>query len=32
MSWNNLSMTDRASYIKLGLDNGINDLQIIRDA
>lgn len=32
MSWNNLSMSDRASYIKLGLDNGITDLQIIRDA
>ena len=31
MSWNNLSMSDRASYIKLGLDNGITDLQIIRD-
>lgn len=30
MSWNNLSMADRAAYIKLGLDNGITDLGVIR--
>lgn len=29
--WNKLSMTDRAAYIKLGIDNGITDLAIIRD-
>lgn len=32
MKWNDLSMADRASYIKLGLDNGITDLKVIRDA
>lgn len=32
MSWDNLSMADRAAYIKLGLDNGITDLGIIRSA
>ena len=31
MSWDDLSMTDRAAYIKLGLDNGITDLKVIRD-
>lgn len=31
MGWNNLSMRDRASYIKLGINNGITDLRIIRD-
>ena len=29
--WNKLSMTDRAAYIKLGIDNGITDLATIRD-
>ena len=29
--WNKLSMADRAAYIKLGIDNGITDLAIIRD-
>ena len=31
MSWDNLSMADRATYIKLGLDSGITDLKVIRD-
>lgn len=31
MNWNNLSMADRAKYIKLGLDNGVTDLKVIRD-
>lgn len=31
MSWDNLSMADRAAYIKLGLDSGITDLKVIRD-
>ena len=31
MSWNDLSMADRAAYIKIGLDNGITNLKIIRD-
>ena len=30
MSWNNLSMADRAAYIKLGVENGITNLEIIR--
>ena len=30
MNWNDLSMKDRASYIKLGLDSGITDLGVIR--
>ena len=30
MSWDKLSMTDRASYIKLGVANGITDLNTIR--
>ena len=30
MSWNDLSMADRAAYIKIGLDNGITNLKIIR--
>lgn len=25
MSWNDLSMADRAAYIKIGLDNGITN-------
>lgn len=29
--WNKLSMTDRAAYIKLGIDNGITDLATIRN-
>lgn len=32
MRWNDLSMTDRASYIKLGVQNGITDLNVIRDS
>ena len=31
MNWNDLSMADRAKYIKLGLDNGIINLKVIRD-
>ena len=31
-NWNKLSMKDRANYIKLALDNGITNLQTIRDA
>lgn len=31
MSWNDLSMKDRASYIKLGIENGITDLDTIRE-
>lgn len=31
MSWNDLSMSDRASYIKLGINNGITDLNTIRE-
>lgn len=30
--WKDLSMKDKTSYIKLGLDNGITDLNLIRDA
>ena len=30
MSWNDLSMTDRATYIKLGVENGITNLDTIR--
>lgn len=30
-SWDDLSMADRARYIKLGVSNGITDLSIIRD-
>ena len=30
MSWNDLSMADRAAYIKLGVENGITDLNVIR--
>lgn len=30
MKWNNLSMADRAAYIKLGVENGITDLGVIR--
>lgn len=29
--WNDLSMADRAKYIKLGVRNGITDLSIIKD-
>lgn len=32
MSWNDLSMADRAAYIKLGVENGITDLNTIRNA
>lgn len=31
MSWNKLSMHDRAAYIKLGINNGITDLNTIRE-
>ncbi len=31
MSWNNLSMKDRASYIRMGVENGITDLDAIRE-
>lgn len=31
MNWNDLSMADRTAYIKLGLDNGITDLKVIRN-
>lgn len=31
MKWNDLSMTDRAAYIKLGVENGITDLNTIRN-
>lgn len=31
MSWNDLSMADRAMYIKLGVDNGIINLSDIRE-
>lgn len=31
MSWNDLSMADRAKYIKLGVLNNITDLNIIRN-
>lgn len=31
MKWNDLSMAERTAYIKLGLDNGITDLNTIRD-
>lgn len=31
MSWNKLSMYDRAAYIKLGINNGITDLNTIRE-
>lgn len=30
MNWNDLSMTDRATYIKLGIKNGITNLNTIR--
>ena len=30
-NWDSLSMADRTNYIKLGLDNGISDLKVIRD-
>lgn len=32
MEWNDLSMTDRAKYIQLGVQNGIISLSDIRDA
>lgn len=32
MSWNNLSMKDRASYIRMGVESGITDLGTIREA
>ncbi len=31
MSWKDLSMKDRASYIKLGIDTGITDLDTIKE-
>lgn len=31
MSWNNLSMKDKASYIRMGVENGITDLDIVRE-
>lgn len=31
MSWNNLSMKDKASYIRMGVENGITDLNTIRE-
>lgn len=31
MNWDDLSMADRTAYIKLGLDNGITDLKVIRN-
>lgn len=31
MSWNDLSMKDKASYIRMGVENGITNLKIIRD-
>ena len=31
MSWNNLSMKDRASYIRMGVESGITDLGTIRE-
>ena len=31
MSWNNLSMKERASYIRMGVENGITDLDTIRE-
>nr|DAO34810.1 MAG TPA: Lysozyme [Crassvirales sp.] len=31
MSWNDLSMKDRASYIRMGVENGITDLDTIRE-
>ena len=32
MKWNELSMTDRAKYIQLAVESGINNLDNIRDA
>lgn len=32
MSWNDLSMKDKASYIRMGVENGITDLDTIREA
>lgn len=31
MSWNDLSMKDKASYIRMGVENGITDLDIVRE-
>ena len=31
MSWNNVSMKDRASYIRMGVESGITDLGTIRE-
>lgn len=31
MSWNDLSMRSRASYIKLGIDKGITNLSTIKE-
>lgn len=30
MSWNDLSIKDKASYIRIGVKNGITSLNIIR--
>lgn len=32
MEWDDLSMADRAKYIKLAVDNGVTDLSHIREA
>lgn len=32
MSWNDLSIKDKASYIRMGVKNGITDLDTIREA
>lgn len=31
MSWNDLSMKDKASYIRMGVENGITDLDTIKE-
>lgn len=31
MSWNDLSMKDKASYIRMGVENGITDLDTVRE-
>lgn len=32
MSWNDLLIKDKASYIRIGVKNGITDLDTIREA
>lgn len=32
MKWDDLSMANRAKYIKLAVDNGVTDLSHIREA